>query len=348
MKKFFWLIMLLVIAGVYLRNVQGWDWKRVRTLPGISYVLKEDASATTTPIGQRGTGTHWETASPMPFARADFGIARVGDRIFVIGGRDGYLRTLVSVLAYDIPTDMWSEVAPLPQALHHLAVATDGTNIFVAGGMTGISSRPLDSVYVYDPIRNTWSEMGQLNDFRGDAAATHFGGRLHVLGGTTTAGTDGAFEIYSEERKGWNGLPTMPTARRGHQLVTLEGSLYALGGRFGSRKDLSSMELFSEAGEWKPVQEMPAPRSAFGAFVHDGKIHVIGGVNDIGVLSAIDVFDPKKSTWSSLPLVVPHPRHSAGVVSYKNRAYVIGGGMAKGFSVSDLNEVLILETETKK
>lgn len=347
MKKIFWLFVLLVAVGVYLRNVQGWDWERVRALPGVSYVLKEDLSATTTPIGQRGAGTHWETASPMPFARSEFGIARVGDRIFVIGGRDGYLRTLVSVLVYDIPTDTWSEVAPLPQALHHLAATSDSTNVFVVGGMTGLASRPLDSVFVYDPIRNAWSELGQLNDFRGDAAALHVGGQLHVLGGTTTAGTDGAFEIYSPERKGWNGLPTMPTARRGHQLVPLEGSLYALGGRFGSRKDLASVDVFNEAGEWKPVQEMPVPRSAFGAFVHDGKIHVLGGVNDVGVPSVIDVFDPKKSAWTSLPLVVPHPRHDAGVVSYKNRVYVIGGGMAKGFSVSDLNEVLILAEEKK-
>ncbi|MFA5854063.1 MAG: kelch repeat-containing protein [Patescibacteria group bacterium] len=348
MKKFFWLVALILGIGLYLRNIQGWDWERARALPGVSYVFKEDASATTTPIGQRGTGTHWETASSMPFARADFGTVVVGDRIFIIGGHDGYARTLVSVLVYDIPTDLWSEVAPLPQALHHPAVATDGKQIFVVGGLTSISSRPLDVVYAYDPIRNSWSELGQLNDFRGDAAAAYVGDRLVILGGTTTAGTDGAFEAYDLDRKGWNGLPTMPTARRGHQVAVMNGELFVFGGRFGTSKDILSTQVFKEVGEWKSLRDMPASRRAFGTFVHEGKIHVLGGLNDTGLPAFIDAYDPAKDAWSSFPLEMPHPRHGLGVATYKNRVYVIGGGMRKGFSVSDLNEVLILETAAVK
>ncbi len=349
MKKIFWLIALAIGVGLYLHKIQGWDWERARRLPGVSFVLKEEASATTTPIGQRGAGTHWETASPMPFARADFGTAVVGNEIFVIGGRDGYLRTLVSVLAYDIPTDTWREVAPLPQALHHPAVATDGKTIYVLGGMTGISSRPLDAAYAFDPLRNAWTELGQLNDFRGDAAAIFAEGRLSILGGATTAGTDGVFEFYDPERKGWNGLPAMSTARRGHVLVAQDGTLYALGGRLGTSKDISATEKYTEADGWKPLQDMPVPRRAFGAFVHEGKILAVGGVNDIGGLPAmIDVFDPLKDVWTTFPFSLPHPRHGLGVATYKNRAYVIGGGLAKGYSVSDLNEVLIFEEAAKK
>lgn len=348
MKKVFWLIALLAGVGAYLHVVQGWGWDRARLLPGVSYVLKDDASATTTPIGQRGVGTHWETASPMPSARADFGAVLVGDRIFVVGGRDGYLRTLVSVLAYDIPTDTWSEVAPLPQALHHAAVATDGKSVFVAGGFTGIASRPLDVVYAYDPSRNSWSELGQLNDFRGDAAAAYVGERLMILGGTTTAGTDKVFETYNPERKGWNGLPMMLTARRAHGTAVIDGELYAFGGRFGTSKDVLATEVYRKSGEWKKLRDMPAARRSFGTFVNDGKVHVLGGMNDTGLPAFIDVFDPTLDTWSSFPLDLPHPRQGLGVVQYKNRVYAIGGGMRKSFSVSDLNEVLILDATVLK
>ncbi len=344
MKKLFWILLLAFAVGGYLHLVQGWDWARARTLPGVSYVWKEDASATTTPIGQRGTGTHWETASRLPFARSDFGTAIVGDKIYVIGGRDGYLRTLTNVSVYDIPTDTWSEAAPLPQALHHLATATDGKVVYVLGGLTGIAARPLDVAYAYDPIRNVWDMLGSLNDFRGDAAAAYLKDRLYVLGGTTTAGTDTVFEYYDSERKGWNGLASAPTARRGHALVALDGSLYALGGRFGSTKDISKTEAYAE-GEWKTLADMPAARNSFGAVVQDGKIYAIGGTSKAGLLASIDVFDPKKNTWSSFPLSVPHPRSGLGVEAYKNRVYVIGGGMSKWYSVSDVNEVLVLDVK---
>lgn len=348
MKKIFWLVALLAGVGAYLHVVQGWDGERVRRLPGISYVLKSDASATTTPIGERGAGTHWETASPMPFARADFGAALVGERIFVVGGRDGYARTLASVLVYNIPTDTWSEVAPLPQALHHPAVATDGKQVFVVGGLTSISSRPLDVVYAYDPARNSWSELGQLNDFRGDAAAAYVGDRLMILGGTTTAGTDAVFETYHPERKGWNGLPMMPTRRRAHGIAVIDGELYAFGGRFGTSKDVLATEVYTKSGEWKKLPDMPAARRSFGTFVHDGKAYVLGGMNDTGLPSFIDVFDPATDAWSAFPLDMPHPRQGLGVVHYKNRVYAIGGGLRKNFSVSDLNEVLILDPGPSK
>ncbi len=341
MRKLFWLLVLLVAVAGYLHNIQGWDLKRARTLPGVSAFWKDD-SATTTPIGQRGVGTHWETATAMPSARTNFGTAIVGDKIYVLGGHDGYLRTLDSVVVYDIATDTWSDVAPLPQAMHHPAVASDGKSVFVLGGMTGFASRPLDVAYAYDPIRNVWEEIGQLNDFRGDAAAAFLKDRLYVLGGTTTAGSDSALEFYDTERKNWNGLPAMPTARHGHALVGLGETLYALGGRLGTTKDLAAVEAFS-GGEWKTLPEMPVARSGFGAVVQEGKILVVGGSSDVGLIASIDVFDPKKSLWSSLPVPAPHPRRGVGAVIYKNRVYVIGGGRAKWYSVSDLNEVLILD-----
>ena len=343
MKKFFWLLVLLAGIGFYLHKVQGWDWERARSLPGVSFVLRETDSATTAPIGQRGTGTHWETASRMPSARADFGAALVGDRIYVVGGRDGYLRTLSSVLVYDILTDTWSEAAPLPQALHHVAVTTDGKKVYVLGGLSGLAERPVDEAYAYDPLRNAWEELGQLNDFRGDAAAAYLKDSVVILGGVTAAGTDDAFERYDFEQKNWNGVKTMPTARRAFAAVVHEGALFALGGRTGATKETAAVERFVETEDWKGLQEMPSQRYAFAAAVQQGSVLAIGGKNDDGLIATIDALDLKKNAWTTFPLALPHPRHGLAAVAYKNRVYLLGGGMAKGYSVSDLNEVLVFE-----
>lgn len=351
MRKLYALILIVLAAGAYLHYVRGWDWERLQRTQAAEWLfLNQDASATTTPIGLRGVGTHWETAVPMPDARADFGAAVVGNTIYVVGGVDGYFRTLNSVLAYDIGADAWRRVADLPQPLHHAAVATDGQRLYALGGMTGLAARPVDSAYAYDPQTNAWRELGDLNDFRGAAAAAFLDGRLYVMGGSTTAGTDDVIEYYNFERGSWNGVSTMPTSRGDLAAVAEGDAIYALGGRKGSVSSaLGTTEAFDPAkGTWRRLPDMAAPRSGLGAAAVGGRIYALGGVSKDGVAPGIEIFDVKTQAWSAAAMSMDKPRHGLAAVAWKNRIYAIGGGLRPGFSVSDLNQVLILADDAKK
>lgn len=344
MRRLFGFLFLIVAVGAYLHYVQGWDWTRLRRTRVVSVVLREDASATTTPIGTRGTGTHWETAAPMLKTRTDFGAAAIGDTLYVVGGVDGLWGSLDSVEAYDIAGDAWREVATLPMPIHHPAVATDGSKLYVLGGFTGLAARPLDSGYVYDPKADAWRELGRLNDFRGGAAAAFLDDRLYILGGQTSAGADGVLEQYDVERSGWNGLRDMPTPRTRLQAVALDGRMYAIGGSKGSiSTNLATTEAYDPGlEEWKTVGQMSVPRSGFAAALNGGLIYVFGGESASGTIETIETFDPKKGAWSSLIQPMPDPRHGLAAVAWKNRIYVLGGGRRKGLSVTDINSVLIL------
>lgn len=345
MRKLFSLLFLLVIVGAYQHYVQGWDFARVRREPIVTYFFPEDASATSTPVGQRGVGTHWETVKPLPKARAAFGAAVAGNTIYVIGGVDGFFRTLSSAMAYDIGADAWREIPRLPQAVHHPAVASDGRKIYVIGGLTGLASRPIDDVYAFDPEKNAWEQLGRLNDFRGGSAAVLLDGTLYVMGGITTAGPDDAFEYYDAARSGWNGLKSMPTARLHLAAASAGGRIYALGGRKGSiAKNLGVTEAYDPKKlEWETITELAVPRSAHAAAERGGLIYAFGGESKEGTIAEVEVFDPKKRAWSTMAVPMPNPRHSLAAVPWKDRIYVIGGGRRSGFSVSDLNEVLILK-----
>ena len=349
MRKLFSLLFLLVIAGAYLHYVQGWDWARVRREPAVTYFFPEDASATTTPVGQRGVGTHWETVKPMPGARAEFGAAVLGNTIYVVGGIDGLFRTLSSALAYDIGADAWRELPRLPQAVHHPAVVTDGAKLYVVGGLTGIAARPIDDVYAYDPQKNAWEQLGRLNDFRGAAAAAAVDGRIYVMGGVTTAGAGDAIEYYDPERGGWNGLKPMPTSRAYLAAASAGGRIFAIGGRRGSiNKNFGATEAYDpKRQEWKTMHDLVTPRSGHAAVERAGSIYVLGGETTEGSIADIEVFDPKKEAWSAFGLPMLTPRHGLAAVAWKDRIYAIGGGRRTGFSVSDLNEVLIIP-EAKK
>ncbi len=350
MRKLFGAILLLAAVGGYLHYVQGWDWARLKRTRAVALVLREDASATTTPIGARGTGTHWETAAPMPGARTEFGAVTVGDRIYAIGGIDGYMRTLDAVQSYDVVSDTWRDEPKLPMPIHHPAVATDGANVYVLGGFTGLASRPLDSAYAYDPKTRSWREIGRLNDFRGGAAAAFLGDRLYVMAGRTGGGVDGALEYYDAARGGWNGLKGLSVPRTLFQAAALDGKLYAIGGNRGSvSTSLSDVESYDPvANEWKGVGAMSAARSGFASVVVDGSVYAIGGEGKAGVLGLVEAFDPKKGVWSKLSPGLPDPRRGLAAAAWKNRIYVLGGGRRSGLSVTDLNSVLILDGSAAK
>jgi N-acetylneuraminic acid mutarotase len=345
MRKLYGLVFLACVAGAYLHYVQGWDWARLRREPAVALFFPEDASATTTPVGARGTGTHWETARPMPDARAAFGAAVLGNTIYVVGGIDGYFRTLSSALAYDIGADAWRPIARLPQAVHHPAVATDGTRLFVIGGLTGLSSRPLDDVYAYNPAKDAWEAVGRLNDFRGASASAELSGTLYVVGGLTTAGPGADLEYFDPARAGWNGLKPMPTPRAYLAAASYADRLFAIGGRRGSiARNLATVEAYDpKAMTWEPLPELAVARSGHAAASAGGRIYVVGGETKEGTVADVEAYDLKKKAWSVLPTPLPSPRHALAAVAWKDRLYVIGGGRRAGFSVSDLNEVLIIK-----
>lgn len=344
MRKLLSLLFLLVVIGTYLHYIQGWDWARLRREPSVTYFFPEDASATTTPIGMRGVGTHWETVRPMPGARSEFGAAVLGNTIYVVGGIDGYWRSLSSALAYDIGADAWRELPRLPSAVHHPAVVTDGAKIYVIGGLTGLASRPVDDVYAFDPEKHAWEEVGRLNDFRGAAAAAAQDGTMYVMGGITTAGADDAIEYYQTERGSWNGLKTMLTSRAHLAAASAAGRIFALGGRKGSvAKSLATTEAFNPAAqEWEALPDMEVARSGHAAVEHGGRVYVLGGETKERTVSEIEILDPKKESWSTFDVPMMSPRHGFAAVAWKDRIYAIGGGRRPGFSVSDMNEVLII------
>ena len=118
------------------------------TLGNKIYAIAADVTYEYTP----STNT-WVTKTPMPTPRSSFGIAAVGDKIFVIGGlMDGNSVTDVNEV-YDSVTDSWETKTPMPTARWLLEANTVSNKIFLIGGNGG-----RDVSEVYDPSTDSWSE----------------------------------------------------------------------------------------------------------------------------------------------------------------------------------------------
>ncbi len=347
MKRLLFLIVLIAGTASYLYYVRGWTWRTLEEQTVDKIAALVGLAPETRPIGGRGVGTHWETAEPLLTPRAESGAAAAAGKIYVVGGFDGYGRTLDSVEAYDVDKDQWRNVLHMPQALHHPAVASDDKKIYVAGGWVGIGFQPVDQAYMYDTTVREWTELGHLGDFRGGAAAAVASGRLLVVGGRTTAGPSGELEEYNFGNGAWATRTPMPTPRERLAAAALDGKLYAVGGRQNDSSDLNTVEAYDPAtNKWKTLAPMPSKRSEAAAAAVDGKLYVFGGEGPNGPFETVDVYDPKTDAWKTIPLVMPTPRHGLAAAVWQNRAYLIGGGSRKGYSVSDKNEILFIEAPT--
>ncbi len=344
MRRIFVLLLLIVGVGAYLHYVRGWDWTRARQAVE-RQVPFLDRSATTTPIGSRGTGTRWEIAAAMPTPRSGIGAAEIGGKIYVVGGLNGFGGTLSLLEIYDIEKDAWSVGQKMPQALHHPAVATDGLRLYVFGGLTGLGGRPVDAAFVYNPANKGWDELPRLDDFRGAAAAAFDGRTGYMLGGVNQSGPTNAVEQLDPTGAQWDAAPRMRSARQLFSSAALGGKIFALGGRtLGNDTNMSQVEVLDPAkGRWEQAPPMTRARGAFAAAPLGGKIYAFGGEEPGATLDTVDVFDPATGRWDEMHLVMPTARHGLAAVPYKNRVYVIGGGKRTGFSVSDQVEVLIVE-----
>lgn len=78
---------------------------------------------------------------------------------------------------------------------------------------------------------------------------------------------------------------------------------------------------------------MATPRSHFSLAVLNGKIHAIGGKGTNGLLlGSVDRYDPILGTWTTASVHLTYQCADAGVVSYADEIYAIGGRLPRGIS----------------
>lgn len=98
----------------------------------------------------------WQPGPPLLQARGFHGVARIGSRIYVVGGRcKGIPRT--EILDLDAPADGWRQAAPLPKDLCRFSLVAWNGHLLAFGGETDFGAKINDEVLEYDPDADTWS-----------------------------------------------------------------------------------------------------------------------------------------------------------------------------------------------
>lgn len=131
-----------------------------------------------------------------------------------------------------------------PRFQHTMTPLRDG-RVLIVGGM---SSGPLSSAEIFDPLNNRWQDAAPMSAPRAQhAAALLPDGRVVVIGGVSRGGAVSSAEIYDPATDRWIDAPSLPMPRFQHAAATLPtGQVLVTGGYFNGA--LSGVEVYDPSG----------------------------------------------------------------------------------------------------
>lgn len=248
--------------------------------------------------------------TPMPTpARSSFGAARVGEKIFIVGGHQGHEHTyplesfLSHVESYDLETKVWTRETPRPVAAHGYGVASRGKYLYAFGGFSFSSEhspkwKSLRQIDRYDTVTKEWVTLPvSLSEPRSSNVVAQLGTKVYLIGG-------------------WDSTPKKPNDFEG--------------------KFLRTIEVFDLVTETVTVSKdtLPDPlRRALSSVVVGDEILLVGGLGQgathFNLLDNVTAYQPLTGEWRELPKI-PFATFAPAAGLLGDTLYVFGGMFKTG------------------
>lgn len=295
--------------------------------------------------GATPTSISWtEAGAGVRQTRVEAAVARVGTKLYVMGGYVDGLSVNRASDIFDAATGVWKSGPSIRGAQTHAGVASDGVRmIYKAGGQQGhgIPGTPTADAWRFDTADNAWTRLPSLPQARYAPGMAFLNDKLHVFGGTlpdrTTVTADHWILDLNAVQQGWQTAPALPEAGDHLSTVVLEGKIYAIGGEHGHATDendgaayVQHTHFFSYdplTSAWTTLPAMPTGRShAEGTTLAvEGKIVFMGGkLNPTDVSDRADLYDPATNSWTQLA-TLPAPNQGGAAIYHQGRMHLSHG-----------------------
>ncbi|WP_324823823.1 kelch repeat-containing protein [Sinanaerobacter sp. ZZT-01] len=264
----------------------------------------------------------WQEETPMPAGLQLGTSCTIGDKIYVIGGREiDEIKRTVNI--YDTKTDTWSTCQSMPTARYGFTSTVIGNKIYVIGGYNG---KYLNTIEIYDITTDTWSTGQPMPTARFGLTSSVVGDKICVIGGyDSQQGTVDVVEIYDSKTDTWSIGQSMPTAKQNLTSSVIGNKIYAIGG-YDLTTIYDTVEIYDlQSDTWSTSAPMPTARFHLTSSVSENKIYAIGGLNVSNqAIDTVEIYDVQTDTWSTgTPLTTARGYLMSSVVG--NKIYTIGG-----------------------
>lgn len=248
----------------------------------------------------------WEARPSLPTPMSGQGLAVVGDRLVLTGGRRmGFaLQPTTNIATISVGGELtdWVVGPPMSQSrFHHSTEVHDGT-IYAIGGLVGDGTSNTDNVARLTSLDGSWEDVTPLPEPRSHHCSLVHDGRLYVIGGLT-------------------GNPA---------------------GSHTSHRDVLSAEIGDggELGAWAEMGELPETLATHSCFVEMGYLYVVGGVrggisfSDEVLRTALDA-EGRTGAWEAQPSLPSRRAHTHQTPRHEGFIYS-AGGRVDGQSIADV------------
>jgi len=120
-----------------------------------------------------------------PADRSQHAAVIIGNKVYIIGGKDGNGNPLSDCWRYDFATNNWQQFADMPSVtLYGHTAVTDGSNVYVYGGLkNGANLDP--NIRIYNPGANSWTTQMPTGNFypTAHASTVQSGNIVYIFGG---------------------------------------------------------------------------------------------------------------------------------------------------------------------
>ena len=233
--------------------------------------------------------------------------------IFLCGGR--------KTLCYFSQKNMWYKMADTLLEHSSFTPAQYKHKIYILdAGSHQIDEAYKERVMEYLQDNNTWA----ADQYTASGVyITHYTVLNVELYALSLAPDEAKIYRYNAECDNWDLMASLPFGQQDACIVTDEQFLYIIGGRRTSRTSRYDSRD-------KKLEELACVNegrfNSFGAAMN-GKIYIAGGhsINSyFKLLSSCEVYNSATNEWQVMPSLKV-PRHSASMVCFQGRLYVLGG-----------------------
>ncbi|WP_434990781.1 Kelch repeat-containing protein [Xanthomonas melonis] len=328
----------------------------IGTLPAAGHAADKARPASTPAASKQPAKWQTLTTRNTPHARHENSMVAIGDRLYLIGGRDQRPLEI-----FDTRTRRWSQGSAPPLMVSHAQAVVSSGKLYLVGGFTGHypEEASLSHMLIYDPQTDRWQEGPEIPKHRrrGAAGTVEHDGVLYLVGGNTRGHMSGYvpwLDAFDTRTQQWTQLADAPRARDHFHAAVIDGKLYAAGGRRSAHESgntlaqtISEVDVYDiQRGTWSVAPAaLPTQRAGTAAVARNGQLLIIGGesMRQVKAHDEVEAYDPHAATWSTLA-ALPQGRHGTQVATVDGTLYLAAGSADRGGG-PELDDVLMLGGE---
>lgn len=258
------------------------------------------------------------------------GSVGVGDKLYILGGRNYSTTYTTRLMVFDIKTCVTSVLSPIPVGRQYHGLVHHNGKLYAIGGKLS-SSTISNELYIYDIETDTWTTGTSMKYYREYVTAEVVNDKIYVIGSNSTNGNK--VEVYDIAANTWSELNNLPMSylyATAHHVYN--NKIYFYGGNQGYTSSTEINVYNTENDTWEiGVNYLSKSCGSYAnAILYNNKVYISGGLGNVSGFTIYDIVNNEFLDLES-PLL-PVGLYSHHSIICDDELYLVGGMTSEGSS----------------